>query len=168
MMKDIVSLKQIETEIKKKFSPDTFEKSKSVSPQLHQSYRVLNVSFTDIQRKRKGDICSRLGRHFKQFSQLDCSEQYLFDEPGIKRSRAEMKNIENNKQKPQLSSYQSKTWSSSKKTESVPYYHITRATTITTNNNTRPVKYKTSKNVIKKVNFNIDITELHIKVKKFY
>ena len=33
-----------------------------------------------------------------------------------------MKNIENNKQKPQLSSYQSKNWSSSKKTESVPYY----------------------------------------------
>ena len=73
-----------------------------------------------------------------------------------------MKNIENNEQKPQLSSYQSKNWSSSKKTESVPYYHITRATTITTNNNTRPVKYKTSKNVIKKVNFNIDISDIYM------
>ena len=67
LMKAIVSLKEVETEIKKKVSPDTFEKLKPISPQLHQSFRVLNASFTDIQRKRKGDVCSSLGRHFKQF-----------------------------------------------------------------------------------------------------
>ena len=56
-MKNIVSLNEVEIEIKKKFSPDTFEKLKSISPQLHQSFRVLNASFTDIQRKRKGNVC---------------------------------------------------------------------------------------------------------------
>ena len=40
LMKAIVSLKEVETEIKKKFSPDTFEKLKSISPQLHQLFRV--------------------------------------------------------------------------------------------------------------------------------
>ena len=67
LMKAIVSLKEVETEIKKKVSPDTFEKLKPISPQLYQSFRVLNASFTDIQRKHKGDVCSSLGRHFKQF-----------------------------------------------------------------------------------------------------
>ena len=74
LMKAIVSLKEVETQTKKKVSPDTFEKLKSISPQLHQSFRVLNASFIDIQRKRKGDVCSSLGRHFKQFSQSDSSE----------------------------------------------------------------------------------------------
>ena len=95
----IVSLKEVDTEIKKKVSPDTFQKLKSISPQLHQSFRVLNDSFTNIQRKRKGNVCSSLGRQFKQSSQSESSEQYLFDEPAIKRIRAEMKNNENNKQR---------------------------------------------------------------------
>ena len=69
-LKAIVSLKEAETEIKKKVSPVTFEKSKSISPQLHQSFRVLHASFTDIQRKRKGYVCSSLGRHFKQTQTL--------------------------------------------------------------------------------------------------
>ena len=47
-MKAITSLEEVETEIKKKVSPDTFEKLKSISPQLHKSFRVLNPSFTDI------------------------------------------------------------------------------------------------------------------------
>ena len=85
LMKNIVSLNEVEIEIKKKFSPDTFEKLKSISPQLHQSFRVLNASFTDIQRKRKGNVCSSLGRHLKQFSQSDSCEQYLFDEAAMKR-----------------------------------------------------------------------------------
>ena len=105
LMKAIASLKEVETEIKKKVSPDTFEKLKSISPQLHQSFRVLNAYFTDIQRKRKGDVCSSLGRHFKQFSQSDSSEQDLFDEPAMKRITAEMKNSDNNKQRPQFSSF---------------------------------------------------------------
>ena len=67
-----------------------FEKLKSISPQLHQSFRVLNASFTDIQRKRKRDVCSSLGRHFTQFSQSNSFEQYLLDEPAMKRIRAEM------------------------------------------------------------------------------
>ena len=118
----IVSLKEVETETKKKVSPDTFEKLKSISPQLHQSFRVPNASFTDIQRKRKGDVCSSLGRHFKQFSQSDSSEQYLFDEPAMKRIRAEMKNSDNNKQRPHFSLYPSKNWSSSQKTQMGPHY----------------------------------------------
>ena len=105
LMKAITSLKEVETEIKKKVSPDTFEKLKSISPQLHQSFRVLNTCFTDIQRKRKGDVYSSLGRHFKQFLQSYSSEQYLFDEPAMKRITAEMKNSDNNKQRPQFSSF---------------------------------------------------------------
>ena len=100
-MKAIVSLKEVE--IRKHVSPETL---KSTSPQLHQSFRVLNAFFTDIQRKRKGDVCSSLGRHFKEFSQSDSSEQYLLDEPAMKSIRAEMKSSENNKQRPQSSSYQ--------------------------------------------------------------
>ena len=122
LMKAIVSLKEAETEIKKKVSPVTFEKSKSISPQLHQSFRVLHASFTDIQRKRKGYVCSSLGRHFKQFSQSDYSVQYLFDEPAMKSIRAEMKNSENNKQRPQFSPYKSKNWLSPKKIQRGPHY----------------------------------------------
>ena len=122
LMKAIVSLKKVETEIKKKTSPDTFDKLKSILPQLHQSFRVLNASFTDIQRKRREDVCSSLERHFKQFSQSDSFEQYLFEEPAIKRIRAEMKNSDNNKQRPQFSSYPSKNWPSSQKTQRGPHY----------------------------------------------
>ena len=121
-MKAIVSLKEVETEIKKKVSPGTFEKLKSISPQLHQSFRVLNASFNDIQRKRKGDVCSSLGRHFKQFSQSNSSEQCLFDEPAMKCIRAEIKNSDSNKQRPQFSSYPSKNWSSSQKSQRGPHY----------------------------------------------
>ena len=104
LMKAIVSLKEFETEIKKKVSPDTFEKLKSISSQLlHQSFRVLNASFTDIQRKRKGDVYSSLRKYFKQFSKSDSSEEHLFDEPAIKRIRAGMRNSENNKETPQFS-----------------------------------------------------------------
>ena len=92
LMKAIVSLKKAETEIKNKVSPDTFEKLKSILPQLHRSFRVLNASFTDIQRKREGDVCLSLWRHFKQFSQSDSSEQYLFDEATMKHIREKMKN----------------------------------------------------------------------------
>ena len=103
LMKAIVSLKEFETEIKKKVSPDTFEKLKSISSQLHQSFRVLNASFTDIQRQRKGDVYSSLRKYFKQFSNSDSSEEHLFDEPAIKRIRAGMRNSENNKETPQFS-----------------------------------------------------------------
>ena len=122
LMKVIVSLKEIETEIRKNVSPNTFEKLKSISPQLHQSFRVLNASFTDIQRKRKGNVWSSLGRHFKQFSQSDSSKQYLFNEPAMKHIREEMKNSDNNKQRPQFSSYPSKKWSSSQKSQRGPHY----------------------------------------------
>ena len=47
-MKAIMSLEEVETEIKKKVSLDAFVKLKSISPQLHQSFRVLNASFCDI------------------------------------------------------------------------------------------------------------------------
>ena len=65
LMKAIVSLKEVETEIKKMVSPDKFEKLKSISEQLHQSFRVLNASYTDIKRTRKEHVCSSLPRHFK-------------------------------------------------------------------------------------------------------
>ena len=122
LTKAIVSSKDFEAEIKKKVSPDTFEKLKSISPPLHQSFRVLNATFTDIQRKRKRDVFSSSGRHFKQFSQSGSSEQYLLDKPAMKRIMAEMKNSENNKQRPQFPSYQSKDWSSFQKTQMGPYY----------------------------------------------
>lgn len=65
-MKAMISLKEVEKEIKQKVSPVTFEKLKFCSPKLHQSFRVFNGSFTAMQRKRKGDVCSSLGRYFKQ------------------------------------------------------------------------------------------------------
>ena len=120
-MKAIVSLKEVETEIKKKVSPGTFEKLKSISLQLHQSFRVLNASFNDIQRKRKGDVCSSLGRYFKQFSQSNSSEQCLFDEPAMKCIRAEIKTV-TVISKGHSSSYPSKNWSSSQKSQRGPHY----------------------------------------------
>ena len=103
LMKAIVSLKEFEAEIKKKVSPDTFEKLKSISSQLHQSFRVLNASFTDMQRKRKGDVYSSFRKYFKQFSKSDSSEEHLFGEPAIKCIRVGMRNSENNKETPQFS-----------------------------------------------------------------
>ena len=66
---------------------------------------------------------------FKKFSQSYSSEQYLFNEPAMKFIMAEIKNSESNKQKPQLSSYQSKNQSSS---QSLQGDHITKAIKITT------------------------------------
>ena len=66
LMKAMISLKEVEKELKKKVSPVTFEKLKLFSPKLHQSFKVFNGSFTAMQRKRKGDVCSSLGRYFKQ------------------------------------------------------------------------------------------------------
>ena len=66
LMKAMISLKEVEKEIKEKISPVTFEKLNFFSPKLHQSFREFNGSFTAMQRKRKGDICSSLGRYFKQ------------------------------------------------------------------------------------------------------
>ena len=81
----------------------------------------------------------------------------------MKHIRAEMKNSENNKQRPQFSSYQ-KTGQAPKTPKGG---HIIRATTITTNNNTRHINHKTRKGLLKKVNFNMDISELYIKADKF-
>ena len=125
LMKALVTLKEVETEVKKKVSPDIFEKIKSVSPQLRQSFRVLNSSFTDILKKRKYDVCSVLGKRFKSFAQSDSSEEYLFDEPAMKKIRAEMKNDNSRQHSSSYSSaaqYQSKNWSSSQKTQRGQHY----------------------------------------------
>ena len=81
--------------------------------------------------KRKGDVCSSLGRHFKQFFQSALSEQYLFDEPAMKRIRAE-------------------TGQALKRPKEG---YITRATAVTINNNKRHINPKTRERVIKIGNF---------------
>ena len=42
---------------------------------------LFNASFTDIQQKRKGDVCSSLGRHFNNFhSQTPLSNTCLMSQ----------------------------------------------------------------------------------------
>ena len=66
----------------------------------------------------------------------------MFDKPTMKHIRAEMKNSENNKQRPQFSSYQSKNWSSSQNTQRGPHYKG--------NNNYNKQQHKTYKSQNKK------------------
>ena len=41
--------------------------------------------FTEVQRKRKSDICKSLGKSFKPYAKSDSSKDYLFDEKTMKK-----------------------------------------------------------------------------------
>ena len=49
--------------------------------------------FTEIQRKRKSDICQCLGKNFEPYAKSDSSEDYLFDKKTMKRMNQDIKII---------------------------------------------------------------------------
>ena len=48
---------------------------------------------TEIQRKRKSDICQFLGKNFKTYAKSYSSEDYLFDEKTMKRMNQDLKTV---------------------------------------------------------------------------
>ena len=80
LIKVAVALKELEHDTKDKIPRDIKRKLQDVAPLLHKSLRGNNTMFTEIQRKRKSEVCQSLGKNFRPFAQPDSSEDYLFDE----------------------------------------------------------------------------------------
>ena len=80
LIKVAVALKELEHDTKDKIPRDIKRKLQDVSPLPHKSLRGNNTMFTEIQRKRKSEVCQSLGKNFRPFAQPDSSEDYLFDE----------------------------------------------------------------------------------------
>ena len=60
-----MALKGLEHDAQDKIPRDIKKKLQDVSQLLHKSLRLNNIMFTEIQRKRKSDICQSLGEKFK-------------------------------------------------------------------------------------------------------
>ena len=88
-----MALKGLEHDAQDKIPRDIKRKLQDVSPLLHKSLRLNNTMFTEIQRKRKSDICQSLGKNFKPYAKSDSSEDYLFDEKTMKRMNQDLKTI---------------------------------------------------------------------------
>ena len=88
-----MALKGLEHDAQDKIPRDIKKKLQDVSQLLHKSRRLDNIMFTEIQRKRKSDICQSLGEKFKLYAKYDSSEDYLFDEKTMKRMNKDLKTI---------------------------------------------------------------------------
>ena len=88
LVKAVVAVKGL------KIPRENKRKLQDVSPLLHKSLRLNNTMFTEIQRKRKSDICQSLGKNFKPYAKSDSSEDYLFDEKTMKRMNQDLKTIQ--------------------------------------------------------------------------
>ena len=87
LVKAVVALKGLKI-------PRDKRKLQDVSPLLHKSLRLNNTMFTEIQRKRKSDICQSLGKNFKPYAKSDSSEDYLFDEKTMERMNQDLNTIQ--------------------------------------------------------------------------
>ena len=89
-MQAVANLKEIEKKANKDMSKETISKLCDISPFLHQSNRVLNVIFTETQRKAKYDVSSTLGwggGDFRCYSSCSLTEDHRFDKTIIKKMR---------------------------------------------------------------------------------
>ena len=105
LMQAVVNLKEIEKKTKKELSKETFSKLCDISPLLHQSIRIQNVLFTETQRKSKYDMCSTLGTHSHCYSSCPSTEDYLFQEPTIKKMRQDLYHSEGKRQQYSKNTY---------------------------------------------------------------
>ena len=85
LVKAVVALKGLEHDAQHKI-PD-------FSPLLHKSLRLNNTVFTEMQRKRKSDVCQSLGKNCKPYAKSNSSEDYLFDDKTTKRMNQDLKTI---------------------------------------------------------------------------
>ena len=89
LVKAVAALKGPEHDAQDKIPRNIKRKLQDVCPLL----RLNNTMFTEIQRKRKRDICQSLGKSFKPYAKSDSSEDYLFDEKTMKRTNQDLKTI---------------------------------------------------------------------------
>ena len=86
-----MALKELEHDTQDKTLREIKRKLQDVSSLLHKSIRVNITMFTEIQRKRKSDVCQSLGKTFKPCAQSDSYQDYLFDEKTMKRMNQDVK-----------------------------------------------------------------------------
>ena len=109
-----MALKGLEHDVHDKIPRHMKLKLQDVSRLLHKSLQLNNTMFTEIQRKRKSDICQSLGKNFKPYAKSDSSQDYLFDEKTMKRMNQDLKTIQDRYRS--RNSYQpSKNWGNSYK-----------------------------------------------------
>ena len=89
-----MAVKGLEHDTQDKIARDIKMKLQDVSPLLHKSLRLNNTIITEIQRKRKSEICQSLGKNFKLYAKSDSSKDYLFDEKTMKRMNQDLKTIQ--------------------------------------------------------------------------
>ena len=94
LLKAVVAVKGLEHDTQDKIARDIKMKLQDVSPLLHKSLRLNNTIITEIQRKRKSEICQSLGKNFKLYAKSDSSKDYLFDEKTMKRMNQDLKTIQ--------------------------------------------------------------------------
>ena len=85
LVKAVVALKRLEHDAQDKIPKDIKKKLQYVTSLLHKILRLNNIMFSEIQRKRKSDICHSLEKDFKPYAKPDSSEDHLFDEKTMKR-----------------------------------------------------------------------------------
>ena len=119
LVKAVVALKGQEHDAQDKILRDIKRKLQDVFPLLHKSLWLNNTMFTEIQRKRKSDICQSLGKNFKPYAKSDSSEDYLFDEKTMKRRNQDLKTIQD-RYKSRNFYQSSKNWGGSYKTQKSP------------------------------------------------
>ena len=111
-----MALKGLEHDAQDKMPRDIKRKLQDVSPLLDKILRLNNTMFTEIQRKRKSDICQSLGKKFKPYAKSDSSKDYLLDEKTMKRMNQDLKTIHDKSRRRNF--YQpSKNWGGSYKTQ---------------------------------------------------
>ena len=116
LIKTVVVLKELEHDAQDKMPRDIKRKLQDVSPLLDKILRLNNTMFTEIQRKRKRDICQSLGKNFKPSVKSDSSKDYLLDEKTMKRMNQDLKTIHDKLRRRNF--YQpSKNWGGSYKTQ---------------------------------------------------
>ena len=68
LVKATVALKELEYDAQDKILRDIKRKLQDVFPLLHKRPWLNNTMFTEIQRKRKSDICQSLGKNFEPYT----------------------------------------------------------------------------------------------------
>ena len=106
LVKVVVALKGLENHVQDKIMK---RKLRDISPLLHKSLRLDKTMFTEIQRKRKSDICQSLMKTFKPYVKSESSKDFLSDVKTMTRTNQYLKIIHDKSR--------SKNWGGSYKTQ---------------------------------------------------
>ena len=104
VVKTVVALKEIEKQVKRDVSNQTWNKIRAVSFVSHQLDTVQNKLFTRTQIKNKTGVCDSLESSYKSYANSSSTVDQLFDEPTVKKMRQDLKHWSERKSSLSISS----------------------------------------------------------------